>query len=176
MANKSIVRHGGLVNVFTQEYVNAHPGCIGVVDEYDHNFIVGKMPSLGILRLLFGTPISTDYFYKEGEEWKKFDEKPKTILFEDIKDGKMKWVTNIDEVRLTKDLESIKVLPEGSDIYDVLVNAGSFQSRTDAKNNWKLEDRKIDCGVTELLNVGKVRTNIFIYKDYPEVSEEDTDE
>jgi hypothetical protein len=168
MANKSIVRRGGLVNIFTQEYVNAHPGCISVVDEYDQNFIIGKMPSQGTLRLLFGTPIGTDYFYKEGEEWKKFEGVPKSIHFEDMRDGKMKWVTNIDEVRLAKDIASIKILPESSDIYDVLVNAGLFRSRTDVKNNWKQVNKEIDCGTTELLNVGKVRENIFVYKDYPE--------
>ncbi len=61
--------------------------------------------------------------------------------------------------------ESFKILDDSMDMWDVLVLAGIFTSRGQAKKDKRWgQQRAIPDGYTELLEVGKKRVNIFVVK------------
>lgn len=54
-------------------------------------------------------------------------------------------------------------LPRGATMADVLVLAGVFPSKTQARKNWK-GDNEIPEGLNKFHNVGKRRITIFVHK------------
>lgn len=52
----------------------------------------------------------------------------------------------------------------GTDMAELLVKFGFFTSRTEARKNWKHSGFEIPNGWTEILGVGKMKRNIFIFK------------
>ena len=59
--------------------------------------------------------------------------------------------------------EKFTCLPETSDMFDVLVNAGCFKSKSQARQNWTKTDRDIDFGICSFL-VGKTKLSLTIFK------------
>jgi len=59
--------------------------------------------------------------------------------------------------------EIYTVLPRTSDMYDLLVQSGSFKSKSQAKNNWTKTDRNIEEGISSFI-VGKQKLSITIFK------------
>jgi hypothetical protein len=50
-----------------------------------------------------------------------------------------------------------------NDMFDVLVLAGIFKSKSDAKRNWKKTGKEIPAGFSDFIGVGKLRHSIFIW-------------
>lgn len=73
-------------------------------------------------------------------------------------------------VRVILNKEPFNWLPRTATMIDVLVAAGVFSSKNDARRNWK-GDIQIPEGMTDLNNIGKLKKRIFIHKvpdNYPE--------
>lgn len=180
---KTFIRHSGLINIYAGNFFAENFKYLGPVT-YTAQFIVGKKPSDWVLRILFGEVIRVDHFDKQGN---KIKFKGNFYTIEEMREKEITPVFVIDEKKYKKELDSVIYLPETADIYDVLSDkhisknrpmmgeenqGGLFKSKTDAKHNWKFSGKKIECGITELLYVGKYHDNIFIYKDYPDVEED----
>ena len=62
----------------------------------------------------------------------------------------------------------VTILPQGSDVYDVLKASGFFKSKNEAKRNWKEGPLKV--GMNRFEGIGKLRRNIYVLKlpdDFP---------
>lgn len=60
--------------------------------------------------------------------------------------------------------EPIVYLSSRSDMYDVLVHAKCFSSKSQARKEWKRTGKEIPDGFTDLLKIGKLNTRITIWK------------
>tara|TARA_Y100000310_G_C20593346_1_gene769240 strand:- start:1178 stop:1357 length:180 start_codon:yes stop_codon:yes gene_type:complete len=52
-------------------------------------------------------------------------------------------------------------VPEGTDIFDLLVNIGLFPSKSQARKNWKRE-KEIPAGFSDFPNLGKKKLRMTI--------------
>lgn len=52
---------------------------------------------------------------------------------------------------------------EPIDMYDILVQAGIFKSKSDAKKNWKRTGREIPKGFSDFQKIGKLNNRITIW-------------
>uniref|UniRef100_A0A6M3IKU5 Uncharacterized protein n=1 Tax=viral metagenome TaxID=1070528 RepID=A0A6M3IKU5_9ZZZZ len=52
---------------------------------------------------------------------------------------------------------------EDIDMYDILVIAGIFKSKGDARKNWKRTKKEISKGYSEYKDIGKLHNQIFIF-------------
>ena len=59
--------------------------------------------------------------------------------------------------------EPVIVLPNDSDMYDVLVAGGFFKSKGDAKKNWQRTGRDIELGFNSWV-IGRVPKALFVFK------------
>lgn len=60
--------------------------------------------------------------------------------------------------------EEFQLLPNESTMFDILVNAGIFTSKSDARRNWKTTGQDIPLGWTWLRRIGKFKNEVAIWK------------
>ena len=60
-------------------------------------------------------------------------------------------------------LEEITYIDTTYDMYDILVNAGLFTSKGDAKKNWKRSGQEIPLGFSDFRDIGKLNNRLTIY-------------
>ena len=58
-----------------------------------------------------------------------------------------------------------KFINAESDMYDVLVGAGIFKSKSDARRNWKKTGADIPTGHTLIRGIGKMKKRLCIWKE-----------
>lgn len=64
-----------------------------------------------------------------------------------------------------KDVENLQTLDKDSTLWDILVLAGIFPSKGQARKDPKFKDGTLHDGVTNFI-VGKKKTRIFIFKPF----------
>lgn len=66
--------------------------------------------------------------------------------------------------------ENVIHLPEGVDMYDILVEFSIFSSKSDAKKNWNRTGKEIPFGFSDFEKIGKFNHRITILNLNKEVS------
>ncbi len=69
-----------------------------------------------------------------------------------------------DAMLLFPSEEEFQLLPNETTMFDILVNAGIFTSKSDARRNWKTTGQEIPMGWTWLRGLGKFKHEVAIWK------------
>ena len=72
---------------------------------------------------------------------------------------------NADLIESLFDLNETDVLMfrQNVDMFDLLVEAGLFRSKSEARKNWKRSEKEIPEGFTDLKNLGKLHHRLTIW-------------
>jgi hypothetical protein len=61
------------------------------------------------------------------------------------------------------DGEDVDLLPNTTDMFDILVMTGMFRSKSEARKNWKRTGKEIPEGFTDIENIGKLHKRLTIW-------------
>lgn len=61
------------------------------------------------------------------------------------------------------DGEEVCFIDDNKDMYDILVMAGLFKSKNQAKNNWTRTGKEIPKGFNDYMNIGKLNKRLTVF-------------
>lgn len=67
--------------------------------------------------------------------------------------------------------EDVLFVDTGLDMFDVLVMCGFFQSKSEARRNWKRTEQSIPDGFTDIEGIGKLKRRLTIFNAMKDDSE-----
>jgi len=59
--------------------------------------------------------------------------------------------------------ETVQIVPSTFDVFDMLVDAGLFRSKSEARKNWKRTGKDVPEGFTDIKNIGKLHNRLTIW-------------
>jgi len=59
--------------------------------------------------------------------------------------------------------ETVQIVPSTFDVFDMLVDAGLFRSKSEARKNWKRTGKDVPEGFTDIKDIGKLHKRLTIW-------------
>jgi hypothetical protein len=59
--------------------------------------------------------------------------------------------------------ETVQIVPSTFDVFDMLVDAGLFRSKSEARKNWKRTGKDVPEGFTDIKDIGKLHNRLTIW-------------